>query len=115
MKRGDVFIAEFSPRSGSEQTGKRPAIVVSHDSFNTTPNWRSIIVVPLSTSFAQAGRGPTAVKVEQGEGGLSQDSTALWHQVTTLDRRKLKQRIGELSTERMFDIENGLKAAMDMV
>lgn len=114
MKRGEIYIAELIPRSGSEQTGRRPVIIVSHDGFNQTPNWRSIIVVPLSTSNNQARRGLTAISLLQGEGGLPQDSIALCHQVTTLDRSKLKQKLGELSEDKMLEIENGLKAAMDM-
>jgi len=114
MKRGDVYIAELFPRSGSEQSGKRPVIVVSHNGFNLTPNWRSIIVVPLSTSANQARRGPTAILLDRAEGGLSHDSVALCHQVTTLDRDKLKQKLGELSSEKMLEIERGLKAAMDI-
>lgn len=115
MKRGEVYIAEISPRSGSEQSGRRPAIIISHDSFNSTPNWRSIIVVPISTSANQARRGLTAVPINSGEGGLSHDSIALCHQVTTLDRGKLKQRLGELTAERLKEIENGLKSAMDIM
>jgi mRNA-degrading endonuclease toxin of MazEF toxin-antitoxin module len=49
MKRGDLYWADLIPRSGSEQTGRRPVIIVSHDGFNHTPGWRSIIVVPIST------------------------------------------------------------------
>jgi len=52
VKRGDVFWAELTPRSGSEQRGRRPVIVVSSDGFNRTPSWRSIVVVPISTSAA---------------------------------------------------------------
>lgn len=115
MKRGDVYVAELVPRSGSEQTGRRPVIIVSHDGFNSTPNWRSIIVIPMSTSANQARRGPTAILINRGEGGLTQDSVALCHQVTTLDRSKLKQRLGKLPSERMMEIETGLKAAMDMI
>lgn len=114
MKRGDVYFAELIPRSGSEQTGRRPVIIISHDGFNQTPNWRSIIVIPLSTSNNQARRGLTAIVVAQGEAGLSQDSVALCHQVTTLDRSKLKQKLGELTEARLLQIENGLKAAMDL-
>ena len=114
MKRGDIFIAELYPRSSSEQMGRRPVIVVSHDSLNQTPNWRSIIIVPLSTSINQAIRGDSVVAIRRGEGGLSQDSVALCHQVTTLDRGKFQQRLGTLSTEKMLAIEEGLKAAMDM-
>src|SRR5689334_6638750 len=62
---------------------RRPVVVISHDAFNQTPSWRSIIVVPLSTSVTQAGRGPSAVLLSQGTAGLSRDSVALCHQVTT--------------------------------
>jgi mRNA interferase MazF len=88
MKRGEVYWADLAPRSGSEQRGRRPVVVISHDAFNQTPGWRSIIVVPLSTSVAQAGRGPSAVWLSQGAAGLSQDSVALCHQVTTIITEK---------------------------
>jgi mRNA interferase MazF len=114
MKRGDVYWADLVPRSGSEQKGRRPVIVISHDGFNQTQGWRSIIVVPLSTSVAQAGRGPSAVLLSPGPAGLSKDSIALCHQVTTLDRTKLTQRIGELNSMELRQVEDGLKAAMDL-
>src|SRR2546422_7868705 len=115
MRRGEVYWADLVPRSGSEQQGRRPVIVISHDAFNQTPGWRSIIVVPLSTSVAQAGRGPSAVLLPQGTAGLDKDNLALCHQVTTLDRSKLTQRIGELNSIELSQIEDGLKAAMDLL
>ncbi|MEJ7713420.1 MAG: type II toxin-antitoxin system PemK/MazF family toxin [Pyrinomonadaceae bacterium] len=76
----------LAPRSGAEQRqGRRPVVIVSHDGINQTPNWRSIIVVPVSTSVAQARRGATAIALPQGTGGLPQESMALCHQMTTLD------------------------------
>lgn len=114
MKRGEVYWAELAPRSGSEQHGRRPVVVISHDAFNQTPGWRSVIVVPLSTSVAQAGRGPSAVLLSQGAAGLSKDSVALCHQVTTLDRAKLTRRIGELDSTELGQVEDGIKAAMDL-
>ena len=114
MKRGEVYWADLVPRSGSEQQGRRPVVVVSHDAFNQTQGWRSIIVVPLLTSAAQAGRGPSAVLLSQGAGGLGKDSVALCHQVTTLDRTKLTQRIGELNSTELSQVEEGLKAALDL-
>ena len=89
-------------------------IVISHDAFNQTQGWRSIIVVPLSTSAAQVGRGPSAVLLLQGAAGLSKESVALCHQVTTLDRSKLNQRIGELNLSELRQVEDGIKAAMDL-
>jgi mRNA interferase MazF len=114
VRRGDVYWADLVPRSGSEQTGRRPVILLSHDGFNRTPTWRSMIVVPISTSASQGGRGPTVVVIPGGAAGLSKPSHALCHQVTTLDRAKLTKRIGTLPPELLREVEDGLKAAMDL-
>jgi mRNA interferase MazF len=109
-----VYWADLVPRSGSEQTGRRPVIVVSHDAFNQTPGWRSIIVIPISTATSQARRGPTVIPIPAGSGGLPRSSFAVCHQVTTLDRAKLTKQIGVLPEDVMREIEDGLKAAMDL-
>jgi mRNA interferase MazF len=94
--------------------GRRPVVVVSHDAFNRTEGWRSIIVVPLTTSAAQARRGPTAPPLPRGAAGLFRASVALCHQVTTLDRSKLTRQIGTLPATAMAAIEAGLRAALSM-
>jgi mRNA-degrading endonuclease toxin of MazEF toxin-antitoxin module len=114
MRRGDVYWADFVPRSGSEQTGRRPVVLVSHEGFNQTPGWRSVIVLPVSTSAAQARRGPTVMKYPVGSLVSAKTSVAVCHQVTTLDRMKLTKRIGALSPKFLSDVEGGLKAAMDL-
>ena len=114
MKRGDIYWADLVPRSGSKQTGRRPVIVVSHDGFNQIPAWRSIIVVPITTSGSQAKRGLTVVELRDGFSGLSKLSFAVCHQVTTLDRAKLTKRIGALSSGLLREVEEGLKAAIDL-
>lgn len=115
MKRGDVFWADLVPRSGSEQSGRRPVVIVSHDGFNQVTAWHSIIVVPLSTSPMQRRRGPTAVLLPKGTAGLPQESVALCHQVTTLDRVKLTDRIGELPTASLKRVSEGLRAALALL
>lgn len=114
MKRGEVNWADLVPRSGSEQTGRRPVIVVSHDGFNQVAAWQSIIVVPLSTSSAQAGRGVTVVEIPGGTVGLEKTGYALCHQVTTLDRAKCAKRLGQLPSRFLRSVEEGLKAALDL-
>jgi mRNA interferase MazF len=114
MKRGDLFWANLSPRSGSEQAGRRPVIILSHDAFNEVPAWRSIIVIPVSTSPTQSRRGPTVVALPAGTANLKEQSSALCHQITTLDRVKLVERIGELSSETLAQIERALLAAVDI-
>ena len=114
MRRGEIFWADLTPRSGSEQHGRRPVIIVSSDGFNLSPGWRSVTVVPLSRSGAQARRGPTAVALSAGSGGLATPSVALCHQVTTLDRAKLGKRIGTLPADTLAAVEVGLRAALDL-
>jgi len=113
VRRGEVYWAELEPRSGSEQRGRRPVIVVSNDVFNRNERWRSIIVVPVSTSTQQMSRGPTAVMLS-GFTALSNESCALCHQVTTLDRGKLDTRIGQLPIGLLSAVEAGVKLAMGM-
>lgn len=115
MKRGDIYVADLQPRSGSEQKGKRPVLVISHDNFNKVAAWKSIIVLPISTSTNQAQRGPTAIFLPKNSGGIDKDSIVLCHQVTTLDRSKLSQYLGSLSADQLSEVEKGLKAAMDLI
>lgn len=114
MNRGEVYWADLVPRSGSEQTGRRPVIVVSHDGFNQAPAWRSTIVVPISTSASQGKRGPTVVEIPAGIAGLPKRSLAVCHQVTTLDRAKLTKKVGSLPPEFLRVVEEGLRSALDL-
>ncbi len=114
MRRGDLFLVSLRPRSGAEVRGGRPVLVVSHDGFNQVEAWRSVIVVPLSTSARQAARGPTAVPIPAGAGGLRGGGLAVCHQITTLDRAKLTRRLGALPPEVMAAVEEGIKAALDL-
>jgi mRNA interferase MazF len=89
-------------------------VVVSHDGFNQTQGWMSIIVVPLSTSSSQVRRGPTVIGLPAGTAGLAKASAAICHQVTTLDRAKLTTRMGVLPAELLREVEGGLRAALDL-
>ncbi|MGH9366971.1 MAG: type II toxin-antitoxin system PemK/MazF family toxin [Thermoanaerobaculia bacterium] len=114
MRRGEVYWANILPRFGSEQKGRRLALVVSHNAFNRIAGWRSVIVVPISTSTSRARRGPTAVPLPVGAGGLNRPSVALCHQVTTIDRANLEKRLGLLTPLLLKEIGLGLRAAMDL-
>jgi len=73
-----------------------------------------MIVVPISTSTAQGKRGLTVVEIPGGAAGLPRTCFAVCHQVTTLDRAKLSKKLGELSSEILRDVEEALKAALDL-
>lgn len=114
MRRGEVWQVSLAPRSGSEQRGVRPAVVLSSDVMNSTPGWRSFVVVPLSSSERQAARGPVTVALPAGTAGLSLDSVALCHQLTTLDRSTFLERLGQLESAALRAIELGVLTALDI-
>jgi mRNA interferase MazF len=114
VRRGEIWWATLAPRSGSEQQGTRPVLVVSHDGFNQVPTWMSVIVVPISSSPSQGRRGPTAVPLPAGAGGLKTAGAALCHQVTTLDRRKLTSRLGVLPAPLLAQVGEGLAIAQGL-
>ncbi len=105
VRRGDVYWADLAPRSGSEQQGRRPVIVLSHDGFNQIPAWKSTIVVPLTTSAAQQRHGPTVVEIPNHFGGPATSSYVICHQVNTVDRAKLTRRIGTLPPQLVLEVE----------
>jgi mRNA-degrading endonuclease toxin of MazEF toxin-antitoxin module len=89
-------------------------LVISNDGFNEIEAWRSVVVIPCSTSDKQRARGPTAVPLKKGAGGLRKPSVAVCHQVTTLDRAKLVARWGALAAEDLAAVERGILAALDL-
>lgn len=111
MRRAEIWWAVLEPRSGSEQQGRRPVVVLSHDAFNDVATWRSVIVVPLTTSSRQQLRGPTVVPLPVSATGLPKDSFALGHQITTLDRAKLSERVGVLTQDAMESVERAVLVA----
>ena len=115
LNRGDLFWAELKPRSGSEQKGRRPVVIISSDGFNHVSKWRSIIVIPVTTSSRQALRGPTVVAISGVGSVVSPNSMAVCHQITTIDRSKIKAQIGALSPVEMEGIEEGIRAACDLL
>ena len=114
MKRGDIYWVDLAPRSGSEQKGIRPVIILSHNAFNQTPRWQSVIVVPISTSTLQAKRSPTIVILPKETFGLTKESFAICHQITTIDRTKLRQYIGTLTQDYIRQVEQSIKNAIDL-
>jgi mRNA interferase MazF len=107
--RGDIYFVKLVPRSGSEQTGTRPCIVVSTDAFNEASGWQSITIIPLTSSQRWLVPSPTTVIFEEGEANLSKQSAALAHQITTIDRSKfIGGKVGTLSDEKMKELEQAI-------
>jgi mRNA interferase MazF len=106
--RGDVYFVQLAPRSGSEQQGTRPCIIVSTDAFNKAKGWQSITVVPLTSAKQWLKKSPTVVLLEKGAANLPKQSAALAHQITTIDRSKLQNKVGTVSADVLEELEQAI-------
>ncbi|MEY3303433.1 MAG: type II toxin-antitoxin system PemK/MazF family toxin [Pseudanabaena sp.] len=101
--RGEIWLATLDPTQGSEQAGTRPIIIFQE---NTVSKFTStIITIPLTTNLRRANL-PTCLLISSDQGGLSQDSVALCHQLRVLDKTRLIKRLGQLDSVAIADLEN---------
>ncbi len=105
IKRGELYYADLSPVVGSEQGGVRPILIVQNDTGN---KYSPTIIAAAVTSKMSKAKLPTHIELSANEFGLTKDSVILLEQIRTLDKRRLKERIGELSTDTMQKVNVGL-------
>ena len=105
IKRGELYYADLSPVVGSEQGGIRPVLVVQNDVGN---KYSPTIIAAAVTSKLDKARLPTHIELEATEYGLSKNSVILLEQIRTLDKRRLKERIGALPTDMMRKVDRAL-------
>jgi mRNA interferase MazF len=109
VKRGEIYVADLpTGNSGHELQGPHPAIIFTNNVFNANTSWRTIIVVPISSSPTQAQRNYGSF-LPKGTGGLTSDCIALCHQITTIDRSRLVKQIGFLSLKELQPIETEMR------
>ncbi len=94
IKRGELYYADLSPVVGSEQGGIRPVLVVQNDVGN---KYSPTVIAAAVTSKINKAKLPTHIELPSSQYGLVRDSVILLEQIRTLDKRRLKERIGELN------------------
>lgn len=109
VKRGDIFYADLSPVVGSEQGGIRPVIIIQNDIGN---KYSPTVIVAAITSQINKAKLPTHVEISSEEYGLNKDSVVLLEQVRTLDKRRLKEKIGHMLERDMKKVDISLKVSM---
>ncbi|MBR5516798.1 MAG: type II toxin-antitoxin system PemK/MazF family toxin [Firmicutes bacterium] len=109
VKKGDLFFADLSPVVGSEQGGVRPVLVVQNDVGN---KYSPTIIVAAVTSQTGKAKLPTHVQLDATQGGLSKDSVVLLEQLRTIDKQRLKERIGALNENQIPDVEKALSVSL---
>ena len=105
IKRGELYYADLSPVVGSEQGGIRPILIVQNDTGN---KYSPTIIAAAVTSQLNKAKLPTHIEISAHEFGLMKDSVILLEQIRTLDKRRLKERIGELSPTTMKKVNVAL-------
>ena len=105
IKRGELYYADLSPVVGSEQGGIRPILIVQNDTGN---KYSPTVIAAAVTSKLTKAKLPTHIELNEGEFGLSKDSVVLLEQIRTLDKKRLKERIGELSPVKMQKVNVAL-------
>ena len=105
VKRGDIFYADLSPVVGSEQGGIRPVIIIQNDIGN---KYSPTVIVSAITSQINKAKLPTHVEVSSEAYGLNKDSVVLLEQIRTLDKRRLKEKIGHMTDQDMRKVDTAL-------
>lgn len=105
IKRGELYYADLSPVVGSEQGGVRPILIVQNDIGN---KYSPTVIAAAVTSKINKAKLPTHIELSAADFGLVKDSVVLLEQIRTLDKRRLKERIGELSPLCMRKVDNAL-------
>lgn len=105
IKRGELYYADLSPVIGSEQGGVRPVLVVQNDVGN---KYSPTIIAAAVTSKINKAKLPTHIELSAVDYGLQRDSVVLLEQIRTIDKRRLKERIGLLPENTMLMVDNAL-------
>lgn len=112
IKRGDIFYADLSPVVGSEQGGIRPVIIIQNDIGN---KYSPTVIVAAITSQINKAKLPTHVEISSEEYGLNKDSVVLLEQIRTLDKRRLKEKIGHMSDEDMKKVDKSILISIGLL
>ncbi|MGB9781151.1 MAG: type II toxin-antitoxin system PemK/MazF family toxin [Caldanaerobacter sp.] len=112
VKRGDLFYADLSPVIGSEQGGVRPVLIIQNDIGN---KYSPTVIVAAITSQINKAKLPTHVEINGSEYGLQKDSVILLEQIRTIDKKRLREKIGHLDPEMMEKVNEALQISLGLI
>ncbi len=105
VKRGDIFYADLSPVVGSEQGGLRPVLIIQNDIGN---RYSPTVIAAAITSRVSKTHLPTHIDIYADQVGLAKDSVILLEQIRTLDKRRLKEKMGHLDDHVMDTVNTAI-------
>ena len=111
IKRGEIYYADLSPVVGSEQGGVRPVLIVQNDVGN---RYSPTVIAAAITSQHEKSQLPTHIKVNADGCGLAKDSIVLLEQVRTIDKQRLKEKMGTLDNTAMNRVDKDLSVSFGL-
>ncbi len=111
MKRGDIYYADLSPVVGSEQGGIRPVLVIQNDIGN---KYSPTVIAAAITSQINKAKMPTHIELAAKDYGLNKDSVILLEQIRTIDKRRLREKIGRIDDGLMASVNNALSISFGL-
>ena len=111
VKRGDIYYADLSPVIGSEQGGVRPVLVIQNDVGN---KYSPTVIAAAITSKINKAKMPTHIELGAKEYGLNKDSVILLEQIRTIDKKRLREKIGRLDDELMLKVDTALSISFGL-
>ena len=111
VKRGDIFYADLSPVVGSEQGGMRPVLIVQNDTGN---KHSPPVIAAAITSQTGKAKLPTHIELSGQSVGLTRDSVILLEQIRTLDKSRLREKMGRLDGETMNRVDNAIAVSFGL-
>ncbi|MGI6705051.1 MAG: type II toxin-antitoxin system PemK/MazF family toxin [Clostridia bacterium] len=112
VRRGEIYYADLSPVVGSEQGGIRPVLIVQNDIGN---KYSPTVIISAITSQINKAKLPTHIEISASEYGLPKDSVILLEQIRTIDKKRLKDKIGYLSPEMMKKVDEALEISFGLI
>ena len=111
IRRGDIYYADLSPVVGSEQGGVRPVLIIQNDVGN---RFSPTVIAAAITSQKDKTKLPTHIQISSQNCGLSRDSVVLLEQVRTIDKRRLKERMGRVKEPYMDQVDHALSISFGL-
>ncbi len=111
IKRGDIFYADLSPVIGSEQGGIRPVLIVQNDIGN---KYSPTVIAAAITSQINKAKLPTHIEISAQEYGLAKDSVILLEQIRTIDKKRIREKIGHLDDELMEEVNEAISVSFGL-
>ena len=111
IRRGDIYYADLSPVTGSEQGGVRPVLIIQNNIGN---RHSPTVICAAITSKMNKAKLPTHIEISAGRYQIERNSVVLLEQIRTIDKQRLREYVCHVDQELMKKVEKALKISLEL-